>query len=73
MFENFENDKLEMSQLSEIKGGNPIVRWALKKVKDTAILGELVEAIENAGEAAINGYIDACASGTYEGIPGCKR
>lgn len=64
---------LEMSQLSEIKGGNPIVRWVIKTVVESAIVSELTTAIADTGEALFDGYVDACKSGTYEGIPGCKK
>jgi glycerate kinase len=72
MFENFENDQLEMVELASVKGGNPW--WQLaKEVAKSIGIGELINSAKNAGVAAFNGYVDACASGTYDGIPGCKR
>ncbi|MFA8434860.1 MAG: hypothetical protein ACEPOZ_10130 [Marinifilaceae bacterium] len=68
----FENEKLDVFELAEAKGGNPWLRLAKEAIKSWG-LAELFDSAKNAGVAAFNGYVDACASGTYDGIPGCKR
>lgn len=69
MFENFENDKLEMIELSEVRGGNGALWQLVKEVAKSAVVGELITATKNAVGAAIGGYMDECAKGTYVGIP----
>ncbi|NOU62367.1 bacteriocin [Marinifilum caeruleilacunae] len=67
--EKFKVQKLTEKEMQSINGG---VGW-LKELIKGAISGELVTAVKEAYNDALEGYVDACANGTYDGIPGCRR
>jgi len=62
---------LEMNaqEVKNVEGGNPIA----KKILEWFMGGAAYDAAKAAGSAALEGYIEACGNGTYDGIPGCRR
>jgi len=67
--EKFKVQELTVKEMHSVNGGYGWLRELLKG----ALSGELISAAKDAYTDALNGYIDACANGTYEGIPGCRR
>ncbi len=45
----------------------------LRELFKGALSGELVNGVKEFYVELLDAYVDACASGTYEGIPGCRR
>lgn len=67
--ENLGVQEMNAQEVKNVDGGNPIAN----KLLEWLIGGLSYDAAKKAYNTALNGYIEACGNGTYDGIPGYRR